>query len=378
MSMNDERPGAAAGMVRDRIDAALGLVEPPAAPVGAVISRGRRIRLRRRVAGAVAFAVAVAAAVTVPSLAHLPGHRATPVTRPTTPPKVTITPIGPHAPRDLIAAGTINGRPWTIRIGPGPTLTANGMSVLNVGPANNASYTANVVQPWITDGTSGKSTYSVAGAVAPQVTRLGVDLSDGQKLALVPVAHAVRPHGKVTLWAGVVLPKQVSVTRVVAYSRHGVLAYAIPFTGAGVLPSIQNWLRPGQRVPGRTTVTLASGRTGSRRWSISVHGGPWGWCVVGDWGVPGNFDSGCLPSLSGKPGFVFGAGWLYVATARPGVSYLMLALADGRSMRVPVHDVAGTPVFAIGALGSLHIRHWAAYDAAGRRLYGGTGRPGWR
>ena len=379
MSMNDERPGAAAGMVRDRIEAALGLMQPPAAPVAAVISRGRRIRLRRWVAGAAAFAVAVAAAVTVPLLAHLPGHRVTPVTRPTTPPKVTITPIGPHAPRDLIAAGTINGRPWTIRIVAGPTLQVTGQPFVALG--GGAAGTGTTSDPWSTVEAGGGTGYYLAGAVAPQVTRLSLELSDGQRLTLVPVQHRIGARGKVTPWTGVVLPRQLKVTKVVAYSRHGVLAYAIPFNGAGQNAIIQNWLRPGQQVPGRLVRVIGSGKVSGRRWSVTVHRGPWGWCAIA--AIPGaSGTTGCWSS-AGREGPIMSSGgspaapWFAVGAARPGVSYVTLTLSNGAITRIPVVTVDGARLFVALFVGKPRIASWSEYDHAGRRVAGGSGTPAW-
>ncbi|MHB1594676.1 MAG: hypothetical protein ACYCO9_16515 [Streptosporangiaceae bacterium] len=145
-----------------------------------------------------------------------------------------------------------------------------------------AAGTGTASDPWSAVGAGGSTGYYLAGPVAPQIIRIGLTLSDGQRLTLVPVEHAARAHGKVTPWTGVVLPRQLTITKVVAYSRHGVLAYAIPFSGHGMDSAIQNWLRPGQKVPGRFTRRIGADAIGGHHWSVTVYAGPWGACAFAD------------------------------------------------------------------------------------------------
>src|SRR5579871_5357118 len=103
---------------------ALGSLQPPPAPIEAIIQQGRRSRLRRTgaVAGGLVLAAIVALAAT--GAQGIPGRPAGPA--PVSP--------GPVAAGGIIAQGTVNGHPWRLAAqdiaDPGyacvPAITLNG------------------------------------------------------------------------------------------------------------------------------------------------------------------------------------------------------------------------------------------------------------
>lgn len=171
------------------------------------------------------------------------------------------------------------------------------------------------------------------------------------------------------------------MTRVVAYSRSGELAYAIPFTASGgSMPMVEDWLRPGEPMPSEFTRLIGSGATAGRRWSVTLHAGPWGNCVVlaiqGD-----SATADCWSGSTHQTGLIISAGgaadlpWWVIGGARPTVSYLVLSMADGSTRHVPTVQVGKLRLYAIVIIHGPRIARWAAYDASGRRLYGGHGSP---
>lgn len=357
--------------LRGQLTAVLDDVTPPDAPTAAVKRRGKAIRTRRRVGVAAGLAVAVVAAALVPGLLHGP--------KPPAPanhkePKVTVRDLGRHAPSGLIGLGSIDGKPWRI------TLSWQG-GLLCVGTSGNLpragcgdKYSYALAWPVTLDGSGGSGVNALYGKVARQVQRVSIELSDGAVLNLHPVSFDRQR------WIGVELPAKLTVTQAVAYSRSGVLRYAIPFTAArGSLPSFQAWLRPGQPVPPTFTRLIGSGVSGGKRWSVALHSGPWGQCVVP--AIPGDSGGGgCWTAASRRPGLVLGTGSLNdgwaVGVTRPGVSYLVFSMTDGSTRHVPVVRVGKVPYYVIVTLHGPAIAHWAAYDASGHRLYGGQGAPG--
>src|SRR5438067_2034109 len=114
--------------LRRRVRELLQAVEPPMAPVDAIIRRGRGIRLRRAAtaAGGLGVVAIIAAATLLPS-------PATPA--PQQPPlPVTVPASGIAGPDGVFASGIADGRPWRLAVqdiaGPGyrcvPAVTVNG------------------------------------------------------------------------------------------------------------------------------------------------------------------------------------------------------------------------------------------------------------
>jgi hypothetical protein len=228
-------------------------------------------------------------------------------------------------------------------------------------------------------GGGGPAGYDLAGPVIRQVRKVSLVLSDGAVLDLYPVRF---DGGH---WIGLEIPAQLRIVRAVAFTGRGELAYAIPFyERAGSMPNFVRWLRPGQPVPPVLTRTVGSGVFGGKRWSVVVHAGPWGWCVVPYLlGESADLACGTAPSL-GTASFLAGgaltpgqARWTVGWVSGP-VALLAVTLADGTTVRIPTVLVSGGRMFATVIAGSRpRVTRWAAYDAAGRRLYGGAGRPGW-
>jgi len=371
MTSADKRLGPEPRDVREWLGTALAEMPASAAPVDAVRRRGRRMRVRRRFGAAAALAVLVAAVVTVPGLLH---GRSTPVpVAPLVTPKVTVGHVTSPASHGLIATGTVDGKPWTIR------LTAAGKDIC-VYTSGSPGMDCGVdwTQPsWpISFSSAGSAVYASVGTVSPQVSRVDVVLSDEAVLRLDPVRF-----GRAR-WIGVEVPARLPIGRLIAYSRHGVLAYAIPFTDLGTgLTIVENWLTPGEPVPGRVTRVIGAGRNGGTRWSVTVHAGPWGWCAVP--AVPGGGGgTGCWPGIPpGKYGVQLGSGgpgsrpWWIVGAVRSSVSYLSLSLKHGGTVLIPVVTVAGERLYAVAVFRPSLIAGWGAYDSRGRRLYGGSGAP---
>jgi hypothetical protein len=348
---------------------------PPAAPTATVKHRGKAIRTRRQVGVAAGVSVAVIAAVLIPGLLRQPNAPA-PVSPPHRYPKVTVRDVGRGAPSGLIAHGTIDGKPWRITLslqGKNLCVTTSGdLPQIGCGRAN--SYAAS--WPASLNASGGGTANSLYGIAAGQVSSVTVALSDGVVLNLRPVRFAGHK------WIGLELPAKLTATKLVAYSRSGEIAYAIPFTAAGgTLPSVQAWLRPGAAEPRQFTRLIGSGVSAGKRWSVTDHVGPWGQCVVPD--IPGDQgNSGCWTGHTWKAGAIMGTGdqnkspWWVVATARPQASYLRLSMTDGTTRQVPVVQVGHARLYAIVIIRGPRIANWSAYTASGHRIDGGQGAPG--
>jgi hypothetical protein len=360
--------------LRGELTAVLDDVTPSAAPMAAVKRRGKAIRNRRRIGVAAGLGVAIVAVALGPGLLRHYGA-AGPISSQRQNPEVTVGIVGHGAPAGLIAQGAIDGKRWRV------TLTKQGR-FLCVGTSGDlpragcrrpSDYWA--AWPATLNGVGGGAVNALYGVVAAQVRRVSVVLSDGVVLNLRSVGFDGRR------WIGFELPAQLTVTKVVAYSRSHELAYTIPFTAArGDMPSIESWLRPGERVPRQFTRLIGSGVSAGKKWSVTVHAGPWGQCVVP--AIPGNSGSrGCWPATQRKAGVIMGSGdtttypWWIIAAARARVSYLVLSMTDGTTRQVPTVQVGKVRLYTIVMISGPRIAHWAAYDASGHRLYGGRGAP---
>ena len=332
-------------------------------PEPAIVAQGRRIRQRRRLVRAGAVAVVATVAVALPGLLFT-AVRPSPPARP-----LTISKLGPTARDGVIGAGTLEGKPWTVRLaGPGPVATAAGLPAtgrLGTAPARSAPVTIRV---------AGSGGWRVlAGPVSPAVAYLTMRLSGGTSYRLWPVAW----HGHA--YVGVVVPWNLPLARVTAYTRHGELAYAIPYPDLGGFPRVVSWLRPGAPVPAVSSATVAHGWTGrpAGQWSVQVQVGPWGTCLLDRLGYQGIW---CRPAVSYPPNAVIlvmsGPGLTEAAgiTGRA-VAYIQLRLRNGKTARLHVLHIGGQGFYALSLLAG-QVASWTAYTTTGHAIANGTGTPG--
>jgi hypothetical protein len=354
--------------LRRRLDGELGAVEPQIAPVAAVLRQGRRIKLQRRVRAAGALAVVLAAAVAVPALLHGHGRPAPPVVRHRHP-KVTVTRLTGHVPHGVIAAGNAAGRRWQMTFDKKPGRLC--VLISHTAPDCSSGPGASDVSGFATlGGPSAADWPSVVGAVRHDVTKVSIELSDGAVVDLHPFAAAG------SRWVGIVTPRSVRMVRAIAYAGHRELGYSVAFQGpSSASPSFSTWLRPGQRGPARLTRRIGSGVADGSAWSATGYAGPWGYCVV--LAAPGIASSAC--GSGGNQDLGVGAGqevprWL-VKSVRRSVAYVELTMSDRSQVRVPAVEFGGARLYAVAIVAHPKIVRWAAYDVAGRKLFGGQGPP---
>jgi hypothetical protein len=171
------------------------------------------------------------------------------------------------------------------------------------------------------------------------------------------------------------VPAAQVVTEISAYSAHGEIAYAVPFTARGSVEPVR-WLKPGQpALPSPARYRIGSGTVNGTPWAEYLYLGPWGTCF----GEPGG--SLCLPVrvdrlAQGKLATVLGGSapgstYFVPVAAAPSVSYLLVHTAYRGSFRVRMVPVRGErfAAFAI-APGSGRVT-WAAFSAAGVQLASG-------
>jgi hypothetical protein len=366
MSISDERDLAG------RLDQAFSTVSPRPAPVEGAIRRGRAIRARRRAGAVAGLAVIAGAGVAVPLL--LPRLAAAPAGPP--PYTVTVRPPGQHPAPGLIAAGTINGRPWQItadRSGregqPHGTWCVQALGEYGCGPLGSATAAA----PVNFGGMGAGGRQAQYGPVAADVTVVTVQLSNGEVLTLRPV-----DVGSGVRMVGFAAPTGLTVRSATAYSARGVLASAVAFTRPGQLATFGLWLRPGQPGPARASHLVGSGTAASGAWSVTGYAGPWGYCLV-VYGAGGQ-SSYCLGTAApaGTSLAILGGGtpsvWAGYAAAR--VDHVVITRQDGTTTRIPVARVGTEKFFAFATgHGRSQAVRWQAIDAAGAVVASGRVTP---
>jgi hypothetical protein len=377
MSLGDEQ------QLRQQLYGALQTITPPLAPVDAVIRKGKSIRLRRRIGAVAGLAVLVAIGAGASALVP-PGSRG-----PVSPqkPVVTVNPPGPHAPRGLISSGMVNGKSWRIvaqrpqvQGGPGGKareycFEANGaVSSEACGPA----LAADAGGPVNFSGLSGGAVETMYGAVAPDVTRAEVILADGTMLGLHPVAAY---GGR---YVGFAIPASLPIARIIAYSGPDELRYAIPFhsaSGSTVAggggggppgPPPPPPTKGGQQAPPRGSYLIGSGSVGGQAWSLTVHAGPWGYCITG--ATEDCLDIVSAPlgnqmlvenSTSSAAGYDFGS-------ASGSVDHVIVTFADGSTATVRPADAGRAKFFAFAVPRGGIARRVTYYAASGQQI---TSRP---
>jgi hypothetical protein len=284
------------------------------------------------------------------------------------PPTVTVARLAARAADDVIAAGTINGQRWRLRL----TRTQNPWCwAAGSGSAPNADCQITVRYllkrwPGITGPgdlwTFGRALY---GAVRPGVTRVSVRLSDGAALNLRPV----EAYGR--RWIGLVLPSSLFPVRAVAFSRQAEIAHSVPFIdriGDDPAPYFLTWLPPGDKGPRRVTKMVSGGGR-----TLVLHTGPWGNCLVGD-------SQGWVFSLNDHPNGALEGGFglprtITMAFPWP-ARYMLLMMSDGSIRQVRLVLGAGLGFAIIRAPRRPRILSWGAYGPGGRKVSSGAGAPG--
>jgi hypothetical protein len=360
----------------ERLDRAVEAITPRAAPVDGAMRRGRRIRRWRRSAIVAGVAVVVAAgAVAVPSLRHAASSG------PTAPRyTATVQPPGPHAPPGLIASGTVNGQRWQLVAGqPGAGGAGRGQQIfLASGPAigadsvssSNPVIAPDAAHPVLFLELSCGSTQVQYGAVRADVAYVKVRLGNGIVLTLRPVkVWGIRE-------VAFAVPVGAEIVEATAYSRHGVIATAIPFSYPGTGATFSAWLRPGQPGLSRASGRIASGTAGGHAWSVTAYLGPWGICLEA---VTSNQDTtgACVSATSplGTDRLFRTSGRPQVAggTAAAAVARIVAHLPDGTTVQVRPVTIGQQKFFAFRLPAGKRPLTWTAYDSSGKAVGSGTG-----
>jgi RNA polymerase sigma factor (sigma-70 family) len=363
-----------------RLRAAIDDLRPPPAPVAAVLRRGQA--LRRAWASVAAGSLVLVAVIGLASaLSARPRH---PAGRPrhSAPARI-------H-PAVTIAAGTMRGQQWQLIVDAAAGIwcaRVQEVSLACLGLAGYehltglASLSGTVVPIAGSEPAVGPPQWNaVVGVVRSDVTSVLVTMSDGRTLRLRPVTAAGYR------WVGLVYwPSAAQVVRASAYSSGNELGVVLPFIGSQTMPGTYyyNWLHQGLKGPAEQQRVIAAGGTGQAAWSASILAGPWGYCAVQQlpiargmreacWSPPGLGIAAQLLTRTSAPGGT--STWL-VGQARPQAAYLLLVMAGGGRVRIPVIEVSGRSFYALRLSRGQPVASWAAYDAAGPRLYGGRGAP---
>jgi hypothetical protein len=365
--------------LREELEAVLGTAYPGEAPVEAAMRQGRRLRLRRR-AAALAGVAAVAIAVTAgyPGLSQ---KSAAPAPSAPAYQYITITP-GRSSPPGTIAEGSIGGVPWSVSISDS---FAGGCISGTVGTdfLSGNCYPPGMLTPQhsgyplFLQGGSDPDYVVAAGGVEADVRYVILTLTNSQQLRLTPV----RLDGH--RYIAYATPAAIRVTMATAYLSNGQVLTAIPYypTGLGI-PQLVRWVGPGVHAVQSGAAVVGSGRIDGRSWYVTASIGAWGTCLQG--GVAGDppeiTGASCWPSTQATTTQIdapLGDGQgtdlqLVAGSAAPAVTEVKVALTDGTSVRVPVR-AAGSEKFWALALGRRQsVRHWTAYDAAGKQVASGS------
>ena len=176
---------------------------------------------------------------------------------------VTVSPPAQGARPGVIATGSINGWRWQA------TLLGTGSNVMgDFGPSFGYFQIGTQVPlggEFASFDSEGRGTgpaerIAYLGPATAAVRYLTVSLQNGQTLTLYPQRWSGHRY------VAMILPAELQVEEAVAYGAHGELGYAIPFDYAGAA-SFGAWLRPGQTGRVEATARIASGGSGSGRWT---------------------------------------------------------------------------------------------------------------
>ncbi len=197
--------------------------------------------------------------------------------------------------------------------------------------------------------------------VAIRGTSGPVRLDDATVLTLHPVAV----YG--TRAVALAVPVTARIISATAYSRHGEIATAIPFSQPGQVALFGAWLMPGQQGTARASAVIFSGRAGGYSGRATAHLGPWGICVT--FSRPSAL--GCIPVTSPAPGtsVVFWKqdplNYVVGTTSAARVVRLVFTAPGERSIQVRPVRIGGQKLFAVAFRGTAKSLSWKAYDNSG-------------
>lgn len=376
MNTSDERQFSA------RLSAVLDDYPPPPLQFDAVLNRGRALKIRRRATAALGALAVVALAVVTPTAFTALTGPAQP--RPLPHYQVSVSPPGKAAGKGVIATGRVDKLRWTASATYNPRtmnlcFAAFGNRNCTVGaPSAPATRSGSLL---LEQATLSLDPLVEVWSVRTDVTRVAVSLSNGQTLALRPVAVLGSGYPKfIALGA----PSAAAVTAITAYSANGEIGYAIPFThdldltaspspGAEILTP--RWLDPGQPArPSPISSTIGSGAVGGQHWIEQLFLGPWGTCVDGAGYGGFCFGQVGVALLHGKPARILATakvnsttGYVAVVASRQ-ASYLKLRMSGGGSVEVAVIHADGVSFAAYATSPARKVLNWAVYTAAGTKV----------
>lgn len=380
--------------LRPRVRGLIQAVEPPMAPVDAIIRRGRGIRLRRAamVTGGLGAVAIIAAATLLPS-PSAPAPQPPPL-------PVTVPASGVADPDGVFASGTADGHTWRLAVqdiaGPGyrciPAITVNGTDagLLSPDPGNGADVAIGAAAPGIgfafvqvPDGIDGLLVNGRESVPAIAVTVCG------ERYRLVGLAYRLKYPPRLTAqYAGPGWPKTKRSTE--GGPPDWPTVYPLPLItiqSPGVAgpqtDGLWNHVRTVSTKPMRAL--LASGRA----WSIELIFGVAGDCyeftapgspgdpemsVCGPISTPEGPETIMAMPLSYPPaGLKDPTG--YAVQVSPGTARLMATASDGSTQLVTPRVVAGRryAAFVIGT--SLRLERLTWLDAAGKAFASTTSLP---
>jgi hypothetical protein len=378
--------------LRPRVRELLQAVEPPMAPVDAIIRRGRRIRLRRvaTAVGGLGVVAIIAAATLLPSPATpAPQQQPLPVTVPGS---------GIAGPDGVFASGTADGHPWRLAgqdiTDPGyrciPAVTINGTDadLLFPNPGDAADVATGGAAPGIgfafvqvPNGIDGLLVNGQDSVPAIAVTVCG------QHHRLVGLAYRLKHPPRLTAqYAGLGWPKTKRSTE--DGSAGWPVVYPLPLISVpppGVAGPQTNglWNHARPVSPNPTRAVLASGRAWSIELIFGVAGDCYKFTSPGSPGDPETSVCGPISTPDGPetimamplsyPGLKAPTG--YTLQMSPHTARLRATASDGSVQLVTPRVVDGRryAAFVIGA--SLRLERLTWLDATGKAFASTTSLP---
>ena len=375
--------GAQDAELRRRVHGLLEVVEPPVAPVDAIIRRGRGIRLRRAGAmiGALGLAGIIAAVTVLRPPAPAPQERPLPVTVPVS---------GIAGPGGVFASGTADGHAWRLAVqniaDPGyrciPAITINGTDADPVAPdpRNYAALTLGAAAPGL----------GFAFIQLPSDVR-GIVLNGQEGLPAITATVCGQRYRIVGFAYRLSHPLRI----IPVSPASGRPRYKLPVISAGppatayTAPTYGTWTNVGSTNTGTAWGVLASGQN----WWIhlilgTIFGGTGDCYEFSATSAPNPDNQVCAPvGTPDGPESITAVPLAYPLSAHngptgyavqvsPATAQLKATLSDGSTQLVTPRVVDGRryAAFAIGA--SLRLKRLTWLNAAGQVIASTTALPG--